>query len=292
MNGRVLLDGGSRVTIIFESWYSQFLSHVPILPLTNLAIWGLSNDNYPYKGYVAVKLELPIKSNGVEEKVSVLALICPDPQRPDPVPVITGTNCKKSHALQRHCDEIDQGHVHALRIKTLPTEKPPSFVASLMDVVGQVKWQGPRPHTIPPGGVHYGRCKVEQYHPMDKNILIVQADETTGLQNGVLVPPVELPPLAMDINGFALLLRNETEKKTALPSGTVLVHVYLADNVTELKKNSAHTKSIDPKLFSFGESPIPEAYKARLATKLADRVNVFSLEEWDVGLEKGVTNNI
>lgn len=68
---RVLLDGGSRVTIIFESWYSQFLSHVPIFPLTNLAIWGLSNDNYPYKGYVAVKLELPIKSKGVEEKVSV-----------------------------------------------------------------------------------------------------------------------------------------------------------------------------------------------------------------------------
>ncbi|XP_029350188.1 uncharacterized protein LOC115036194 [Echeneis naucrates] len=289
---RVLLDSGSRVTIIFESWYSQFLSHVPIQPLTNLAIWGLSNDNYPYKGYVAVELELPLKSRGVEEKVSVLALICPDPQSPDPVPVIIGTNCKKLRALQKHCDEIDQGCVHTLRINTLPTEKPPSSLTSSAGVVGQVKWQGPGPLTIPPGGVHYATCKVEQYHPMGKSILMVEADETTGLPNGVLVPPVVLPPSAMDVNGFSLLLRNETEKETTLPSGTVLAQVYLVDSVTELKKNSTHTKSIDPKLFSFGESPIPEAYKTRLATKLAERVNVFSLEEWDVGLAKGVTHSI
>ncbi|XP_071374846.1 paraneoplastic antigen Ma1 homolog [Centroberyx affinis] len=76
---RVLCDSGSRVTIIFESWYSRFLSHVPILPLTNLAIWGLSDTNYPYKGYVAVELGLPANSKGAEETVSVLALICPDP---------------------------------------------------------------------------------------------------------------------------------------------------------------------------------------------------------------------
>lgn len=145
-----------------------------------------------------------------------------------------------------------------------------------MDSVGQVKWQGPGPLTIPPGGVHYAMCKVEQHHPMDKSILMVEADEMTDLPDGVLVPPVVLPPSAMDINGFTLLLRNETKKETALPSGTVLAHVYLVDNVTELKKNSAPTKSTDPKLFSFGDSPIPEAYKTRLTTKLADRANVFS----------------
>ncbi|XP_073318838.1 retrovirus-related Pol polyprotein from transposon 412 [Pagrus major] len=266
---RVLLDSGSRVTIIFESWYSQFLSHVPILPLTNLAIWGLSNDNYPYKGYVAVELELPIKSKEVDEEVSVLALICPDPPSPDSVPVIIGTNCKKLRSLQKHCDEIEnQGQVHALRISTFPTGKPPSSCNPPMDVVGQVKWQGPGPLPIPPGGVHYAMCKVEQFHPMDKSILMIEADVMTDLPDGVVVPPVVLPPSAMDIN------------------------VYLVDNVTELKKNSVPTQSIDPKLFSFGDSPIPEAYRTRLATKLADRANVFSLKEWDVGLAKGVTHTI
>lgn len=54
---RALLDSGSRV--IFESWYSRYLPGVPILPLKDLAIWGLSDSTYPYKGYVAVELGFP-----------------------------------------------------------------------------------------------------------------------------------------------------------------------------------------------------------------------------------------
>lgn len=80
---RHLLDSGSRVTILFESWYSCFLSDVPILPLTDLAIWGLSDFSYPYTGYVAVELGLPANSKKVEETVTLLALICPDSPRPD-----------------------------------------------------------------------------------------------------------------------------------------------------------------------------------------------------------------
>ena len=72
----------------------------------------------------------------------------------------------------------------------------------------------------------------------------------------------------------------------------MLAQVYLVDTVTELKKTSVQERSIDPELFDFGDSPIPEAWKARLATKLAERANVFSLEEWDVGLAKGVTHHI
>ena len=72
----------------------------------------------------------------------------------------------------------------------------------------------------------------------------------------------------------------------------MLAQVYLVDTVTELKKTSVQEKSIDPELFDFGDSPIPEAWKARLATKLAERANVFSLEEWDSGLAKGVTHHI
>lgn len=98
----------------------------------------------------------------------MLALICPDPQNPDPVPVIIGTNCKKLRALQKHCDENEnQGQVHTLRISTFPTGKLPSSCNPVMDVVGQVKWQGPGPLSIPPGGVHYAMCKVEHFHPMD-----------------------------------------------------------------------------------------------------------------------------
>ncbi|KAK3518760.1 hypothetical protein QTP70_011566 [Hemibagrus guttatus] len=96
----------------------------------------------------------------------------------------------------------------------------------------------------------------------------------------------------MDVNNFTLVLRNESQKETALPTGTVLDQIYLVDTVIELKKDYSPKGSIDPKLFSFGDSPIPEAWKMRLARKLSVRADVFSLDEWDVGLAKDVTHHI
>ncbi len=41
-----------------------------------------------------------------------------------------------------------------------------------------------------------------------------------------------------------------------------------------------------------GIHPLSEPWNTRLASKLSKRVNVFSLEEWDDGLAKGVTHHI
>ncbi len=60
-----LLDSGSQVTIIFEKWYNQYLSEIPIHPVNGLAIWWLSESSYPYKGYVVVDLEIPKDPIGV-----------------------------------------------------------------------------------------------------------------------------------------------------------------------------------------------------------------------------------
>lgn len=289
---RAILDSGSRVTIIFQSWHSQFLPSVPINPLKDLAIWGLSDSSYPYTGYVAVELTVLHKSKGVEETIPILALICPDPPSPDPVSVVIGTNTPKLRSLLTQCEELGSNdNVHSLRICTAPSKQQSPTCSPQPDVVGQVKWQGPGTLSIPPGGTHYAVCKVEQQQSMDRSILMVEADENIHLPAGVLVPPVVLTPSAMDINSFTLMLRNESQKETTLPAGTVLAQVFLVDSAIEPPK-STQTKSIDPELFNFGDSPIPEDWKVRLANKLSNRADVFSLEEWDVGLAKGVTHHI
>lgn len=91
-----LLDSGSRVSIIFESWYRKFLPSTPIYPVAKLDIWGLSDSSYPYLGYVVVDMQFPKKVTGAPTTMSVLALICPDPPGPDQTPVIIGTNAKAS----------------------------------------------------------------------------------------------------------------------------------------------------------------------------------------------------
>lgn len=72
-----LMDSGSQVTIIFDSWYAK------------------PESSYPYKGYIQVELELPQKSKSNKVKsVPVLALVCPDPRCSETIPVLISTNVR------------------------------------------------------------------------------------------------------------------------------------------------------------------------------------------------------
>uniref|UniRef100_A0A8C4YK22 CCHC-type domain-containing protein n=1 Tax=Gopherus evgoodei TaxID=1825980 RepID=A0A8C4YK22_9SAUR len=66
---KAVLDTGSQVTIIFQSFYQQMLRHLPIQPLTGIGLCGLSMDEYPYQGYVIVHLEFPEEIAGVRQEV-------------------------------------------------------------------------------------------------------------------------------------------------------------------------------------------------------------------------------
>ena len=83
-----LIDSGSNVTIIFESWYNKHLPGVPIKPLSCLGLWGLADTEYPYKGYVVVEMEFTEEITGVSGRVEVLALICPEPKNQQQTPVL------------------------------------------------------------------------------------------------------------------------------------------------------------------------------------------------------------
>lgn len=97
---------------------TKHLSSVPIKPLSGLSIWCLSTASYPCKGYVLVNISFPASVMGVEETVSILALVCPEPKGPEKVPVIIGTNAS---FFQRLIGLSTAGHeadvAHALRIQ-------------------------------------------------------------------------------------------------------------------------------------------------------------------------------
>lgn len=64
-----LLDSGSRVIIIFESWYKKMLTRHSSSPC-KLANWGLSHSSYPYLGYIVVDIKFPKKVAGAPTAVS------------------------------------------------------------------------------------------------------------------------------------------------------------------------------------------------------------------------------
>ncbi|CAM5165670.1 unnamed protein product, partial [Eretmochelys imbricata] len=120
---KAVLDTGSQVTIIFQSFYQQMLRHLPIQPLTGLGLCGLSMDEYPYQGYVIVHLEFPEEVAGVREEVDTAALICPDPKGTSDVSVLIGTNSSLFKVLADYCRRrAGDQYLNTLMIHTLCAE--------------------------------------------------------------------------------------------------------------------------------------------------------------------------
>ncbi|KAK7915621.1 hypothetical protein WMY93_011382 [Mugilogobius chulae] len=147
-----LMDSGSQVTIIFDSWYAQHLSDIPLHPVTGLAIWGLSESesSYPYKGYIQIELELPQKSKSRSKKVKsvpVLALVCPDPRCSETIPVLIGTNVSGIQHFKSSTKKEDAENVNSFKVQVQENKHLPGpAVSPIKDKdlpVAEVKWSGP-----------------------------------------------------------------------------------------------------------------------------------------------------
>uniref|UniRef100_A0A8C4XVS7 Peptidase A2 domain-containing protein n=1 Tax=Gopherus evgoodei TaxID=1825980 RepID=A0A8C4XVS7_9SAUR len=75
-----LLDSGSQVTILYESYYREHLQHLPLHPLSGLTVWGIGCDSCPYRGYILLNVQFPKNVVGINQEIETLALVCPDPK--------------------------------------------------------------------------------------------------------------------------------------------------------------------------------------------------------------------
>ena len=156
-----------------------------------------------------------------------------------------------------------------------------------------MKWTGPGPLIISPGTEHIATCNVNGKQAFGDSILITELTHSPALPPSVLVQPTVLFSKMLDPTKFLVLLRNDSLKPTAIPMGTVFAHLHLADVVTDTPNTKATTVSaMDPSVFDFSNSPISKEWKEKLSQKLALHPHVFSTDEWDVGLAKGVEHHI
>lgn len=292
-----LLDSGSQVTIVFEKWYLSHLPQVPLNHLDGLAIWGLSSSSYPYRGYIVVDVEFPQALMGSSELISVLALVCPDPVGPKQTPLIVGTNASFFQRLADICTGstgLKTSHVMRIQPQWVTDRLvPTSNLAALEEKpVGEVKWVGDSPLTLPPQTEKCVVGRIDCQSPLEKDIYLVEGPEEDVLPAGVLVPPVVVPFSAMETSQVRVLVRNDTFKEKSIPNGTVLGRVYATDTVRDAREAPKDHQLLDPEAFDFGNSPVSQAWKDRLRQKLSERVNVFSLSEVDVGLAQGVKHHI
>uniref|UniRef100_A0A672IWZ8 ribonuclease H n=1 Tax=Salarias fasciatus TaxID=181472 RepID=A0A672IWZ8_SALFA len=294
-----LLDSGSQVTIIFEPWYQEHLSDVPIQPVSCLALWGLSETNvsYPYRGYVVVDMEFPAEMIGTSQVVTVLALICPSPRGDDRASVIVGTNASYVRRLVKQCQNngVDVERALGLRVSVVTEEPALASVAVPAyqdDGVGCIRWLGPGPVSLPPDGDAHLVCKVELKKPVEQEILMIDASPVAALPAGVFLHPMVVPSGALDVNNVRVLVKNECSTGMSIPVGTVIGHMYQVDSVTTIPPKETVSSKFDTSLINFGDTPLSEQWKNRLRQKIAQKSHVFSLHEWDMGLAKDVEHRI
>lgn len=88
---KAILDSGSQVTLLYRSFYDRYLTHLPLTPISTLQIWGLSSDEYPYDGYLSLRLEFLEADVGVSETIDALVLVCPNPTERGEASMLVGT---------------------------------------------------------------------------------------------------------------------------------------------------------------------------------------------------------
>lgn len=102
-----LLDTGSQVTTVPQSFYEAHLSNHPLKSLENLLeVEGANGQAVPYLGYIELALKFPKKFVGVEVEVPTLALVVPDLKSMSQV--LVGTN--SLDVLNGHCIRENQSN--------------------------------------------------------------------------------------------------------------------------------------------------------------------------------------
>ena len=300
-----LLDSGSQVTVISESFYRTHLAHLPLNSLqTELQITGAGGQNVPFLGYIHVTVMLPEDTIGVTDSVRTMAVICPDTQYSSNVPVIIGTNTFRLFAMR--CEKVAGEHFAT----TLPVRSEIAF--SYLNLpknaegrLGSVKLRG-RTVTIPAGGSREVKGCSNATIPTTRSFVLVQEPVLEKLPEGVNVVSGRIP--SSNTRRTKVTLCNFTDHDVVLRKNQVIADLFLIcseyaiDNVvstlsmvgcevdTECPLDSSgfpHSQSPSrddeaTQSFKFGPSTPPE-WQQHFSERLQNFRDVFIKSEFDVG---------
>lgn len=78
------------------------------------------------------------------------------------------------------------------------------------------------------------------------------------LPSGLIIPPMVLPFTEVNLNQLRVPIHNETSRDISLQPGTVIAQVYSIDTVAVAQGSKNIPTTINPELFNFGNSSVPE----------------------------------
>ena len=304
ISANCLIDSGSQVSIMSETFYNDNFSDLTIEDLSSpLRVVGAGGNCVPYLGYVQIDdVKLSESVSGVSESVGGLFLICPDTEFSHAVPVLIGTNILRNFAdlCQR---QFGVNYAKSVRACSTVSFFYNDHVLGNDGKVGSVKVRCPK-LVVPAGETVEVKCSVYANIPSTRNSVLLTESADPTLPEGVKVVACKV---SVDcLHDIKMVIVNETDDDICLKKSQIVADVFVYEseyNVRKLVEDfsmkedenvtvSGSVAAGDPPTvgkkeinFNFDEETLKnhpdwcEAFKKRLETVS----NAFVAHEYDIG---------
>lgn len=297
---RALIDSGSQVTLLYRSFYDSYLKHLPLQPIEQLEIWGLSAHKYPYDGYLPVQLRFTETVTGVPQTVDTLALVCPDPVTNENIAILVGTNTQLVRTMFESCREqageefLKTLVIHPVFREAYKTIKQTDLSPKDTDKHGTVWFAQRKAITVKPGQVFKVTGLPKFPGELTDQLALIDQPKDTSSPEELQVRPEVHPSKVVFSRRITVTVKNMSSREILLKRGTPLAHIYPVASVHRPMVQSTTETAVEltPESFDFGTSTMPEEAKKRLCERMMERKEVFSCHEWDVGCSKSTRHEI
>lgn len=305
-----LLDTGSQVTTVSQSFYESHLSDHTIHPVSDiLEVEGANGQAVPYLGYIQLSMQFPKEFMSSQPEVQTLALIVPDTRSNSTVPVLIGTNTLdplyeqfydgSSLVSNTYC-----GYQQVL--KTLQLRRKQDSEGQ----IGVVKL-GRHEQGIVPARQ---RVVLEGFVPgseaNNEKWAVLEEPSVSSLPGGIFIENCLISIPTRSPYKIPVVVRNETNHDIVLPSNSVLAELVIPHEICPTydtcspshlpssstvcsQQQSRHDEQPSDRLsFEFGDSPLPVQWKERITKTLNTYSDVFSQHDLDFGHATKVRHRI
>ena len=293
-----ILDTGSQVTTISETFYLDNLSFLPVQPIQTLfQIEGAGGQHVPYQGYIQALISFPSSITGVAEQVSSLVLIVPNCHFNTQIPLLIGTNV---------LDRLYEGGIEKHGKEFLQRPNISSDCVLLFQHVAlshqeeisanHVKLHGRHSVTIPPGRKVsvFGNVRVKKHSP--RSLFVVESPEKMSLPGGVFVENALIETPLRSSNKIPVILRNVTDRTVTLHPRQVIAEMMIAQYVMPSESSKMTLPEVPQSQnninFDLEDSPISEEWKRRITQQLNSMPEVFAVDDLSHGRTTAVKHRI
>lgn len=291
---KALLDTGAQVTLLYRDFYDRHLKHLPLQKLEELEIWGLGTQNFPYDGYLPVRLTFDPSTAGEAETFDALAIVCPRPPGADKNSLIIGTN---TDLVRRLLAPL------VLQKGTLPTKIHPMLAQTYRDLrqeeeapeegVGKIWLLNRKKKLVQPGEVICLRASVKLSWKKPGPFIVLEntsQEEKKGLE---LISEVLPTRVLRRTHGKVLVsVRNVAAVPVRVPARLLLGQVSPATPVAACGLTEGPAAEIPAEEFYPKNTPLTPAWRERAKAQLLKWRAAFSKSEFDVGLAKSASHRI